>query len=483
MKHTSETGNVIAFPKQIDFERNQRLEKNEKQSERMAQLHSAGEEAFNNLMDWRKKIPLEDRATLAMNMWGILSYYDIKPRTLWSHAWEAYPDKHAFRRDLSRMTQRNPESATSKCFIANTATWIRTLRSVHQYLEASSRGISLESLADKLARGTRFHPLKGSISDQGKLRYLLSAITEKVNEETGLLSTYRKLAESKAEHLRRYYREIGESGFSMDYPDMETIRYFAKQIELTGFERHEELYNKPFKTFSTNDWNLFFSSIDEKEQPVCKHLKWELQTWNRMIEKQTTLVRRNMEADYSIAFDLYYLPRFFIGYHLHSAVERIVHPNDSELSYLFENCIDSKGLCRPDDISLGPDQLKHPSERPDVHHFGETYLVLYPDTDLSKIIPYVFYYAEEVSQFFPYEESPFDEDFFCQRFEKGEAAIGKTILETIEESVEEVIQSFRETAPFLNQHPYIAWKGQKEKKLDEHLRALLGDEHHSRTEV
>ncbi len=146
---------------------------------------------------------------MARNMDRLLREYRLKPADI---AWEPYfPTREAFGRDLHRM--RLPESAKrgERKLVAHTQAWAWMLELVTNACSAKGEPVTLEALAERLTRGTRFHPTRKIQTREEKLLYTLNLWPNEVDQQCGLLRTYRQLSVARAEYITLNMHEIGEN--------------------------------------------------------------------------------------------------------------------------------------------------------------------------------------------------------------------------------------------------------------------------------
>ena len=462
------TGSVIPFPTPKPGTVSQDQYKAELQKERSIRAEKAGGKALENLKGWRTNIPKEDRLQMALNMHSnVFERYQLKLEDLKPFAWKDYPDEAGLRRDLSRVRIKSPLSSSNKRLIAHTPGWIRILEYARHALKENGTDLSLEILAGKLSIGTRYHPIQRAKGETNKLRLLLTTIADKASEEAGLLSSYRDISNARIRYLQRYGHEI-----HMPEIQLTPTRCLADSFE--PLDDFGNLFTKTFLKYDSNDWKMALDIFPREYHSLLNFERENVESWQRMNNPNTSLVEDfgdHHSAALCSEIDLFYLPRYFIGFNLWCADSRILTTN-SEL----HDCIKDDVLKRPNDFCI--EYLKEHSTQKYAFqeselHLNSCYLVLYPDENLNSVIPYIYRYSEEGSHFAPYEEEPYDGEFFAAEIKKNEAVRGYTLLERLEEDKENVLAELLNTAPKIKSHPYIEWETQKSQSIDNFLNDLL----------
>jgi hypothetical protein len=445
--------NIVPFP----IQDNQRVSLEKRQLEIKEQREKNGGEAYKKLKKWRRRIDKKDQKIMAINMESILNEYAIKNTELkWN---EHYVSIENFRNDLSRM--RFPENAKPKRrLMAHTRAYVYLLGLIANHIDSQGGNATLARLADKLTIGTCFHPIQKEQSLSNKLFNFLTTLAHKLDEEHGLLRTYKEIAELRAKYFSLEMEEINES-----YRDWFTMPSCMKEKVADSFispsDHWEHPFNKNMGNLTESDWIDIFELLPDEYKPEYQSYKNEIDEWQRHFVKEKTLIGSSNLADLyeaNLWFDINVLPRWFVGY-LSWESKNVFADSSHRLGELITN----QGTGDPLTLGSKVDMNSHCA-----------YLVLYPDSGLDQIIPYLFCYSEEGSSFFPLQEEDLDENESLERYgtffkPKGirEATISRSLLIRIEEGLNEIKEGWNSTAKLLKTHPYIQWSQERKKSLEE----------------
>ena len=444
--------NVVPFPKGAltgELKRKQQTE----QAERIRKL---GGQAINNLASWRRNIPIADRERLARNMDAIIDAYHIEPSKLdWMQDYLTVED---FRRDIHRM--RLPESAApGRRLIATPVKWTRLLGYISQYIQVHGESASLEFLADRLIRGTRFHPTKKEQSHSEKLLYLLDLWANELSEKFGLLSTYRRIARARAEYYAIHRCDIHARD---QQPELDPASHKSKLSDdfSIASEEYIELFDKEFRHYTTDDWKALYKLIPDDWHSRYQMIQGEITDWKNTYSQEGTL--HSYEMRLPVLWwgeDIPFLPHWFVGYLGDSDANVVTETSEHWLAEI----IKKQGTVDP--ILLG--------QKID-WDLCAGYLVLYPDTGLNRVIPYLYYLSAEGSDFEPINQSyDLEHCEFYQPRGVNETTVSHTLLTRIEESREELYHSWAVTSRQLESHPYLVWKKNRETAIEREIRSVL----------
>ena len=444
--------NITPFPKNAQSTERKRRQ----QAEYLDQLRKQGGQAIENLTSWRRSIPTDDRERLAKNMNAIIDEYRIEPSKL---DWQPdYASVEGFRLDVHRM--RLPESAAlGRRLIATPSKWVQLLNYISKYAQEHGESVSLEFLADRLIRGTGFHPTKKEQTKSEKLLYLLGLWASEISEKTGLLSTYKEIAQARAEYYRVHRHEIDARNTDPE-PDS---HYLCSKLsdEFTSHSNESsELFDKQFKYYSADDWKALYQLIPKERRTDYEYIQKEITDWRNTYSLEGTLYSCGMDAPVLCwGNDIRYLPRWFIGYDDGDNENIMTSTNESWLAGI----IREQGTVDP--ISLGQ-EIDWES--------GVAYLVLYPDAGLNRIVPHLYRFTSDWSEFDPVEQSyDLEHRQYFQPRDVNETTVSHTLLRRVEESKEDLYRSWEVTSGHLKSHPYLAWKESQERDVDSEIEAVL----------
>lgn len=418
-------------------------------------IASLGGEAIENLSDYPTRIPTDDRIRLAKNMDILIHEHRVRPGKL---PWERYnyPDKESFNRDLSRM--RLPETAEpGRRLVAHSTRWLHLLEMILDYCTNNGENVTLEALAEQLTRGTQFHPKQKIHSRSEKLLYSLKLWAEEIDQQYGLLKTYCRIAEARAEHFQLYMHDYEEDSPALDRarPSMERpVDYFINIPE-----EDLPLFKRELGSYSDEDWDRFLSIIPEDNLENYVYTRADVDAWNANFQADSTLF---CGEDFGLGSPsrlsltgCNYLPRWFIGF-----------DDYCNLKVLSQYPEDLSKYCAQDPLAV--DQAEN--------SFLEVYahLVLYPTQGMSRIIPYLHVLDEGVSIFEPLREehlTPKDQKYFTPA-PRGKDSNSKLLQGRIEESYLQVREQWIDTAENLSQHPLLAWSEGREQMIDAEIERM-----------
>jgi hypothetical protein len=448
--------NIIPFPSNTALSDERRRAEKEK----IARHEKAGGLAYENLNKWLGRIPPDDRVQLGKNMNRIITEYNVKTRELqWR---DDYASAQTFSVDMHRMRVRS-EQVNTRNLVASPYKWLRLLGYVQNWLRINQQSVTLEHLADRLTRGTRFHPTKKELSKSEKLQILLNGWANKVNNEFNLLQTFSEISALRAEHFRRNYRDIYDPVQpEPDLPSFWTIPFsdyfeFDESVPI-------EVRQCPMGELASEEWETILQVLPEDRLAYFEQIRDTILEWKRPFDSRTALWRpwREVAFDHDVAV----LPHWFIGFHAYSdlsSVQAVGWGSD------WVNRFREKGTGDP--LADGG---------PVDWDWECSYLVLYPEEGFTRLVPYIFRYAMEGTMFLPLGDEDLaasgDIPWIVQYFSPkpaGEVAIARTLLVRLEESLEEVLESWRSTAPSLRQHPYLSRKRQDDLAVEKAIEKLI----------
>jgi hypothetical protein len=444
--------NIVPFPK------NRLLggELRAIQQEKLERQKKAGGQAYKNLSTWRGRIPPEDRVQLGKNMHRIITDYNVRTAELqWR---EDYASAQSFRVDLHRMgvTGNLPKT---RDLVASPYKWLRLLAYVQRWLRARRLSVTLEHLADRLTRSTRFHPTKKLLTRAEKLQILLSGWADRVNNEFNLLQTFSEISVLRAEFFRRNYGDI----YWPDCHDgMRPPEWGATFDQLLKFDRTVPygLLDRQISELTVEDWDTILKALPEDQLGHYEYVRDQVLEYKRPFDPRTAMW--GSFRDVAFDWDISVLPHWFIGFRAYT------------------------------DLSNAPgvDQAERFQELGTVDPFVEgsrvdwewdcSYLVLYPEEGFTRLVPYIFRYAEEATTFFPLDDEDFseygDRPFVARYFPPkpaNEVAVARSLLVRLEESLEEVLEAWRRTAPNVKKHPYFAWRATQDIAVETAIERLM----------
>jgi len=445
--------NILPFTGRLPASEKRRKYKEEQK----ALIEKAGGEALSILLSWRKPIPTEHRTQMAKNMNVIIENYGVIPSKLDWQKDGFYRSVEDFRRDIHRM--RLPIPATpGRRLIAHTMQWTHLLDLIQDYISTRGKSVSLEYLADKLTRGTRFHPTKNEQNKSDKLFYLLNGWSNELDEKHGLLATYKEIARARAEYFR-----LNHHGLNLDYEPLDTCNSErASDRLISPNDAFNKLFDMEFQDYTPDDWDSLFDVLpdDEAEKNHYTLSRDAVTDWKRTISPEGTLHFDETSACLWGGSEMKYLPCWFIGYHDYLDEKMLTETSKSVLTETMR-----------EHGTTDPMLLGHKID----WDLAASYLVLYPDPSFNRIIPYEYTFHEEGSDFSPLEQS-YDLEttaYFFQPKGANEATVSRSLLVRIEESLKEIRGTWDLRAPRLESHPYLVWKTERESNIDGEIESML----------
>lgn len=229
--------------------------------ERREEIEREGRSASKALDSWRRRIPMEDRRRMALNMDVIVRRHNIKPGNLnWGRD---YGCAEQFRNTFSRCRLSDTKAVKAK-LLATPREWIRVIDYIREYIE-ERRGefVSREILMEELVRGTRFHPSKNILTVEDKISEMLYRLSDRICHEYSLLKHYRESALLRVHYFRENGKLIGHK------PWLGTEAVFEWDLtSLFGGESFwDELPNKSFRELSKNEWKIISGQLDPEKFP------------------------------------------------------------------------------------------------------------------------------------------------------------------------------------------------------------------------
>jgi hypothetical protein len=435
------------------------VEERDQINQRIAAL---GGEAIESLGRWRTGLPIDDRVRLARNMDGLIREYKVKPGKL---DWESYGyrDKESFNRDLSRM--RLPETAEpGRRLLAHNTRWLHLLEMVQLSCTHSGEGVTLEALAERLTRGTRFHPTKKINSRAEKLLYSLKLWANEVDEKHGLLTIYRRIAEARAEHFELYMRDYDEKSpdsFSINAAIVRPLDAFTNIPD-----ENLPLFSRQLDSYTDEDWDVFFSITSEESHQYYSGLRDDIDSWKPNFNPETTLFAGwTGEGTPSLSGNnsMEYLPSWFCGFY------------DSHDFRLLSQYQENTGW--PTIFSYKTGTLDPEGRRKEYAECGEgfVYLTLYPNAGLSRLVPYLFSFTEEWSTFECLEEHHLTSGLQDKLFPpvgRETEAIARELQSVIEDDYPQIREQWMNTAENLKSHPLLIWSEGRELMIDAEIERL-----------
>lgn len=417
----------------------------------LEQLSKQGGEADAAMKSWRRSIPREDRERMARNMDALLREYRIRPKDL---AWEemGYRDRASFGRDLDRMTLKET-AKLHKPLVAHTTKWRELLDLVHSACMHKHQHVTLEALAEKLTRGTRFHPIRKTHTREEKLIYALKLMANKIDEEYGLLEKYLRIADLRAAHYGTYMR---------DYNDTEVNQWELKSLDIKPAEFFTDipdairpLFERHLGSYNCANWEQLLSSIPEEFRVLFEGYRQDIERWNANFDPRLTLFDydyRSAAHDNWAFSDVEYMPRWFIGNHDYDKLRLISrYTRDYESGSV--------------DPLMTKDKLQGASC---------AYLVLFPSEDLSRMVPYLLECMEEGSECESLYEGSFHLfwDLYFPPTQDDTECVSSDLLTRIETGLSSIAESWRKTANDLLMHPYFAWDASRDSQINDMLTQL-----------
>lgn len=415
------------------------------------ELLAQGGEALAQLGAWKSRgIPDQDRIAMARNMDALLNELCIKPKDL---PWQSRygDDREAFNRDLSRM--RLPAyAAPGRRLMAFNTRWIDLLKMLSEACEARGDNLTLYGLAERLTRGTRFHPVKRAQTIEEKQLYKLKLWANNVGEQTGLLRTFKNLSALRAEHFRLHLRGCDDTQVSADALRAEHLlpsSFFTNIPEDVG-----ALFDRELGSYTEDDWALFYQHIPEELTYQFSMYQHEIENWHANTDPARALFVKE-HGDYLPLYDwiwsdLKYLPRCYLG--------RVDFDRKRLLEY-YEQRNFPNGTGDPLLVGDAED------------HGGSCYLVLYPSPELNRLIPHLLHCDGEMSFCVPLTEEILRDDTwpYFPADTPGTQCVSTPLLVRIEETHKGIHTAWCNSANDLTHHPYFAWEADRTARIDEEL--------------
>ena len=102
------------------------------------------------------------------------------------------------------------------------------------------------------------------------------------------------------------------------------------------------------------------------------------------------------------------------------------------------------------------------------------YLVLYPDAGMNRIVPWLYRFTAESSEFSPVDQSyDLEGRKYFQPRDVNVTTMSRTLLRRVEESREDVYRSWDTSSRTLESHPYLVWMNERKADLDKEIEAVL----------
>jgi len=278
-----------------------------------------------------------------------------------------------------------------------------------------------------------------------------------LDEKYGLLRTFKDIASARAQYFSLNMKDISESyQYFFERPDCMSKR-FSDDFVIPDDDM-TYLFNKEMGELSSEEWEEIFEYIPDELLFSYQLEKQEIEDWRRHFSQETTLCTGKNEA--ILCDDIGIFPRWFIGY-IGDHNDDLLLDSSDWLAKIISN------QCAGDPMSSGQ-QVDWA--------WNCIYLVLYPDSGLNRIIPYLFMYTEEGSNFFPLNADiePMTTSYSIYKpWEEGKKMIGRSLSIRLKESLTEIYESWDSTANILKTHPYLQWQKDQDNLIDDHIKALF----------
>lgn len=422
-------------------------------------LLAQGGEAYAQLRGWKSRsIPEQDRIAMARNMDFLLNELRIKSKDL---DWQGEPgkdkpsweDRAAFYRDLSRM--RYPVDADpGRRLMGFNTRWIDLLKMLSEVCEDRGENLTLFGLAERLTRGTRFHPVKQAQTPEEKQLYKLKLWANRVDEQSGLLRIFKRLSSLRAAYFSMHLRDYDET-----YVD--TYRFDSVHLRPSDYftdipDDAEALFSWRLGYYTKENWDRFYQVIPEESKDQFKGYQTEIENWNASFDPENALFEKSQMGYKPLVIwaigDFRYLPRFYIG--------RLDFDGCRLLQYYTKDTFPN---------GIGDPLLE--SKEPDP---GAAYLVLYPTPELSRLMPYLLHFDEEGSFCLPLTEEMLGDDHWLY-FPPDAASTGcpsASLLARIEQAGQAISTAWLDSANDLEGHPYFTWETDRAAMLDKELASM-----------
>ncbi len=455
--------NIVPFPnrwKDVNERQKMLRDREEQRNREERQNETSGHAARRALGTLRRRIAPAERIQLAKNMAGIFSEFAIQASAL---PWQQdYASIESFHNDVHRMRLIS-EPTENRRTMAHPLAWLRLLRYIHQHLAERGQPISLDFLADRLTRGTGFHPTRKEISRSEKLFYLLYSWADEVSNQRNLLQLFTTIAQARVEYFKHNLRDIHDSFYTVDELPKHWSQSFGDFYEFED-RRGIELGARLMRELSDAEWDEVVEWIPDEDIWWFRDTRASITAWKRHFDVTTTLTTTDGEpsADHDIA----HLPHWFIGYNRYSDFRNVVTGEEDDW---LGGLVRKKGTEDPWRPGVAADWA-----------WGCSYLVLYPDRDHKRIIPYIYEYAEEGTTFVPLGEHDLRiesaEGWIREYYQPkpiGTTTISRPLSERIEESLNEIREAWLDTAAAVLDHPYLQWKKMRDELLDQQIKRTI----------
>jgi hypothetical protein len=420
------------------------------------ELLAQGGEGYEQLGAWKSRsIPDEDRISMAKNMDAILNELRIKPKDLnWQARWKG--DREAFNRDLSRM--RYPADAKpGRRLMGFNTRWIDLLKMLSEVCEKRGENLTLNGLAERLTRGTRFHPVKQAQTLEEKQLYKLKLWANEVDERTGLLRTFKQLSVLRAEYFRVHLREYDET--NVDASELHAVHLRPAEYFTDIPEDIATLFSRELGSYTEEDWRQFFQRLPEESVYQFTEYRRDIENWRANFDPDKALFVNDLGVYLPLHIwacgDFRYLPRFYLG--------RLDFDGRRLLRYYTKDVFPNG----TEDPLLGTTK-----DDSSCYNFsGWAYLVLYPTPELTRLIPYLLHFDEEGSFCIPLTEAILGDDHWLY-FPPDATSTDRpssSLLARIEEAAQMTNAGWFDTATDLMKHPYFLWQANRAANIDEEL--------------
>lgn len=229
-------------------------------SEVRAQQEREGGLASQQLLAWKRRIPMEERTQMAKNMDGLIRRYDIAPSDLDWHS--DYATAVDFRNVLFR-SRVSGNSNPGKKLTAYATTWIRLIDYIKKFLGSRDVHVSREYLVELLTRGTRFHPSVQTLDESKRVLLFLEGYADKVGRDFGLIAHYRNSSKLRAQH----FKDTGRLLECKPYLGGHRVQFFERELgQLFGGQvLWDQLPDKQLYELTEAEWNEIHARLPYQE--------------------------------------------------------------------------------------------------------------------------------------------------------------------------------------------------------------------------